>query len=177
MPRYAVALTRKFFLCSANYLQIIRLMCTERETTMRPPTKEAFASRRLHHNSPKRQPTADSWKWQQRSQREVRDIGNRMTKDDSSTTSLCLFLSPSLFHFFFANLSSHSTSKTTMTQQLRPPLIPSPFITTLYRRVLFWFVHFIVSFLLPFSFYSKDYDYVATATYHPHSLPPRLSSI
>ena len=34
-----------------------------------------------------------------------------------------------------------------MTRQLRPPLT-SPSITTLYRRVSFWFVHFIVSFLL-----------------------------
>ena len=47
----------------------------------------------------------------------------------------------------FTNLSFYSISKTTMTRQLRPPPT-SPSITTPYRRVLFWFVHFIVSFLL-----------------------------
>ena len=126
---------------------------------------------------PKRQPTADSWKWQQRSQREVRDIGNRTTRRLRVSFWFVYFWVHHCFIFFSANLSFHSTSKTTMTRQLCPPLISSPSITTLYRRVFFLFIHFIVSFLLPFSFYSKDYDYVATATYHPHSLPPRLSSI
>ena len=66
-------------------------------------------------------------------------------------------------------------------RQLRPPLTSSPSITTLYRRVLFWFVHFIVSFSLlnniPFLFYCKDYDYVATAYLLPPTFSPSMITL
>ena len=72
-----------------------------------------------------------------------------MTKDNTeSLFGSFISASESIVSMLFANLSFYSTSKTTMTRQLRPPLTSSPSITTLYRRVSFWFVHFIVSFLL-----------------------------
>ena len=82
-----------------------------------------------------------------------------MTKDDTvdTTTRRSLFgsfISESIVLFFLANLSFYFTSKTTMTH---PTPTFSLSITTLHRRVIFWLVYFIVSFLLLISHFFKSF--------------------